>query len=181
MDVGQAKTRFFKRDSTQADKLTLHAHKEREFWLWCSSWAMFLQSPEDLGYDGSEYQLPELRVHWHELPTDHSVATPERNGQRRLLSETTISVQTAAKERRRSLPARIERMVRIVNESTQVESPILRSEPGEGETADALKSKEEELSTLRAECNRLQRRVTLLEDSMNPQDVAEAIGDREDV
>lgn len=37
MDVSQAKTRFFKRDSTQADKLTLHAHKEEEFWLWVAS------------------------------------------------------------------------------------------------------------------------------------------------
>jgi hypothetical protein len=43
MDVGQAKTRFFKRDSTKADKLTLHPHKEREFWLWVASWAMFIQ------------------------------------------------------------------------------------------------------------------------------------------
>lgn len=29
MDIGQAKTRFFKRDSAKADKLTLHPHKER--------------------------------------------------------------------------------------------------------------------------------------------------------
>ena len=34
MDVSQAKTRFFKRDSTKADNLTLHKHKAREFWLW---------------------------------------------------------------------------------------------------------------------------------------------------
>lgn len=43
MDVGQAKTRFFKRDSTKADVLTLHPHKESEFWLWVGSWALFLQ------------------------------------------------------------------------------------------------------------------------------------------
>src|SRR6185295_11124693 len=42
MDVGQAKTRFFKRDSTNADNLTLHAHKADEFWAWVASWAMFL-------------------------------------------------------------------------------------------------------------------------------------------
>jgi SNF2 family DNA or RNA helicase len=48
MDVGQAKTRFFKRDSTKADKLTLHPHMEAEFFLWCSSWALFLQKPSDL-------------------------------------------------------------------------------------------------------------------------------------
>ena len=48
MDVSAAKTRFFKRDSTKADHLTLHPHKEREFWLWIASWAMFLQRPSDI-------------------------------------------------------------------------------------------------------------------------------------
>ena len=48
MDIGQAKTRFFKRDSTKADKLTLHPHKEKEFWLWVSTWAIFLQHPSDI-------------------------------------------------------------------------------------------------------------------------------------
>ena len=48
MDVGQAKTRFFKRNSEKADQLILHPHKEREFWLWVSSWAVFLQRPSDL-------------------------------------------------------------------------------------------------------------------------------------
>lgn len=48
MDVGQAKTRFFRRDSEHADKLTLHEHKAREFWLWVSSWALFVQTPSDL-------------------------------------------------------------------------------------------------------------------------------------
>lgn len=47
MDVSQAKTRFFKRDSTKADKLTLHKHKEEEFWLWVASWALFVQKPSD--------------------------------------------------------------------------------------------------------------------------------------
>lgn len=48
MDIGQIKTRFFKRDSEKADNLTLHEHKKVEFWLWVSSWAMFLQLPSQL-------------------------------------------------------------------------------------------------------------------------------------
>lgn len=48
MDIGQAKTRFFKRNSEKADQLTIHPHKEKEFFLWCSTWAMFLQKPSDL-------------------------------------------------------------------------------------------------------------------------------------
>jgi DNA methylase len=48
MDVGAAKTRFFKRDSTKADVLTLHPHKEAEFWHWVATWAVFIQKPSDL-------------------------------------------------------------------------------------------------------------------------------------
>jgi hypothetical protein len=48
MDTGQALTRFFQRDSTKANNLTLYPHKTREFWLWLSTWAIFLQSPADI-------------------------------------------------------------------------------------------------------------------------------------
>jgi SNF2 family DNA or RNA helicase len=57
MDTGQALTRFFKRDSKKANNLTLHPHKEKEFWLWVSTWAMFLTKPSDLGYS-DEGDLP---------------------------------------------------------------------------------------------------------------------------
>lgn len=48
MDVGEGKTRFFKRDPAKADNLTLYEHKEKEFWTWISSWGVFLQRPSDL-------------------------------------------------------------------------------------------------------------------------------------
>ncbi len=116
MDVGQAKTRFFKRDSTKADVLTLHPHKEREFWLWVSTWAVFLQKPSDLGPEFSDegYELPGMDVHWHELPSDHSSAIPERGGQGRLLRNTAIGVTHAAHEKRDSLQARIVKAKEIV-------------------------------------------------------------------
>ncbi len=114
MDVGQAKTRFFKRDSTNADNLTLHAHKAQEFWHWVASWAIFVQKPSDLGHSDEGYDMPPLQVHWHELPSDHLEAEADRNGQHRLIENTALGVVNASKEKRRSLTARIERMVTIV-------------------------------------------------------------------
>jgi hypothetical protein len=35
MEVGQAKTRFFKRNSEKADKLTIHPHKKRVLAMGC--------------------------------------------------------------------------------------------------------------------------------------------------
>lgn len=57
MDTGQALTRFFQRDSTKANNLTLYPHKEEEFWLWVSTWGLFLSKPSDLGYDDTGYRI----------------------------------------------------------------------------------------------------------------------------
>ena len=115
MDVSQAKTRFFKRDSTKADNLTIHPHKEREFLLWVSGWGMFLQKPSDLGpqYSDEGYELPPMEVHWHELPTDHTNAGHETSGQGRLVRQSAIGVIHAAKEKRESLPDRIAKLMEL--------------------------------------------------------------------
>ncbi|RFC01361.1 DNA methylase N-4, partial [Klebsiella michiganensis] len=113
MDVGQAKTRFFKRNSEKADELTLHPHKEREFWLWVASWAIFVQKPSDLGHSAEGYALPELEIHWHELPDDHSDAGFDFHGQGLLLKEQALGVVEAAREKRDSLPRRIEKMMEL--------------------------------------------------------------------
>jgi len=119
MDVGQAKTRFFKRDSTKADVLTLHPHKEREFWLWVASWAMFIQKPSDLGYSDDGYLLPPLEVRWHELPAQSSTVVSERDGQGRLLHDTSLGVTAAAREKRESIPARITKLRELVGASRE--------------------------------------------------------------
>lgn len=113
-DVGQIKTRFFKRDSTKADKLTLHPHKEREFWLWLSTWALFLQRPSDLGYPDTGYELPPLDIRWHEVPTDHARAVPHsRTGQARLFKNASMGVREASSEKRESLDARLRKLLEI--------------------------------------------------------------------
>lgn len=116
MDTAGAKTRFFKRDSTKADKLTLHKHKEREFWLWVASWALFVQKPSDLGFSDEGYDLPPLDVRWHEVPSDHSQAGTERWGQVRMFCDTALGVTDASREKNRSLPARLNKMLELREE-----------------------------------------------------------------
>lgn len=111
MDVGQAKTRFFKRDPTKADKLSLHPHKEQEFWLWVASWALFVQKPSDLSCSDEGYTMPVLDVRWHEIPADHSTAGTDDRGQNLLFKQQAIGVVDSAREKRDSLPARIRKMM----------------------------------------------------------------------
>ena len=119
MDVSQAKTRFFKRDSTHADNLTLHSHKEEEFWLWVSSWALFVNKPSDItgnADDDNGYILPELDLRWHEIETDHSTLTVGRDGQLELFKHEALGLQQSAQEKRESLNARINKMLELRNE-----------------------------------------------------------------
>ena len=118
MDTGQSLTRFFQRDSTQANNLTLYPHKEREFWLWLNTWAVFLQSPADLGHDATGYDLPPLETHWHEVDATDDDDEPEweRDGQARIVRGVQLGLKEAATEKRRSLPARLDRLMQIVRE-----------------------------------------------------------------
>lgn len=114
MDTGQALTRWFKRDSTKANNLTLHPHKEREFWLWVASWALFLQRPSDLGYSDEGYDLPPMTVHYVEVKVDHSTAGFDRDGQAKLFRDAALGLQDAAREKRDTLPARVAATAEIV-------------------------------------------------------------------
>ncbi len=114
MDSGQALTRFFQRNSEKANDLTLYPHKEREFWLWLNSWAVFVQRPSDLGFSDEGYDLPELTVHYHEVESDHASAKTERNGQARMFRDASLGLPDAAGEKRSSLAARVAKAAEIL-------------------------------------------------------------------
>nr|WP_199736711.1 DNA methyltransferase [Fibrisoma montanum] len=114
MDRGQALTRFFERDSTTAGNLTLYAKREREFWLWMSSWACFITKPSDLGYDDAGYDLPELTVVPHLISFERAVSVDRKTGQSTFVPDSSKSLTDAAKEKRESMPHRIEKMAELV-------------------------------------------------------------------
>lgn len=118
MDTGQALTRFFQRDSTKANNLKLYPNMEDEFWLWVSSWALFITKPSDLDPDYSDdgYDLPKLDVRWHELPV-HYGDTADRDGQMQLFQEAAEGLKEAAAVKRESIGAMVAKMQEIVNES----------------------------------------------------------------
>lgn len=118
MDTGQALTRFFQRDSTKANNLTLYPNMEDEFWMWVSSWALFITRPSDLNPDYSDegYDLPPLDVRWHELSITYG-DTADRDGQMQLFQEAAEGLKEAATVKRESIDARVAEMKRIVDES----------------------------------------------------------------
>ena len=115
MDTGQALTRFFQRNSTKAGDLTIHPHKEEEFWLWVSTWALFVSKPGDLGYANEGYDLPEMEVRYHEIKAGATEMTWDRDGQGRLTRNAAMSLQAAAQEKRESITARVQKAKEIVD------------------------------------------------------------------
>ncbi|MFN6266737.1 MAG: DNA methyltransferase [Alphaproteobacteria bacterium] len=119
MDTGQALTRFFQRDSEKAGNLTLYPHKEQEFWLWVSSWAVFVQKPSDLGYSDDGYDLPPLDVRYHEVPSDYSRAGTDRDGQALMFTDPAMGLSAAAGEKRDSMPGRVAVAAQLIAEAPE--------------------------------------------------------------
>lgn len=118
MDTGQALTRFFQRGSTKANNLTLYPNMEDEFWLWVSSWALFITKPSDLNpeYSDEGYALPPLKVNWHELPIKYGDSI-EKDGQMKLFNEAAAGLKEAAQVKRESIFRRVQKMKEIIDDS----------------------------------------------------------------
>lgn len=116
METGQALTRWFKRDSTKANNLTLHPHKVNEFKLWLASWAVFITKPSDLGFDDEGYALPDLHVAWDEVQTSMATDDTDRDGQGRLFRDSNLGVIQSAHEKRDTISERVNRAVEIVDQ-----------------------------------------------------------------
>ena len=119
MDTGQALTRFFQRDSTKANNLTLYPHKEKEFWLWVSSWALFYTKPSDINpkYSDKGYDLPKLIINKHRLITKDNCNSMDPDGQMKLFDDAATSLKDAAKIKKQSIKLRVAKMKEIIAES----------------------------------------------------------------
>lgn len=117
MDTGQALTRFFKRDSTKSNNLTLYPEREDEFWLWVSSWGLFLNKPSDLGYSNDGYSLPQIQLRWHMLK--HKGMEEQKSGQLSFTAQQAVSLSECAKEKRRTINERVQKAKEIVDAEPQ--------------------------------------------------------------
>lgn len=116
MSTGEALTRFFQRDSSQAGNLTLYPHMEKAFFAWLASWACFLQSPADLGYDATGYDLPPLTVEWHQVGVDHTQAWKQADswGQGQMFLDQATGLRELAETKRDTIAARLAKACELI-------------------------------------------------------------------
>jgi hypothetical protein len=83
-------------------------HAEVPFWRWVCSWARALKSPEDLGFDGSDFRLPELAIEQHVVESEY-VFPGE------LFPRIARTLKEQRFERRRSMEERCARVAELVD------------------------------------------------------------------
>lgn len=81
---------WFIHDSGDTAKWRLKGHAKEEYWKWVANWAVMMQNPSDLGYDGSKFVLPELHINQHTVITGKDqvkTLTELRNASRATMTE----------------------------------------------------------------------------------------------
>jgi DNA modification methylase len=113
---GHALTRFFQRDSQKAGNLKLYENKKDEFWKWVSTWAAFINTPADLGYDSTGYDLPELNIIEHCISYKLQYQPVDKWGVPILFKDTSKSLLEVSKEKRDSMPNRMNKVSEIIDQ-----------------------------------------------------------------
>lgn len=101
---------FFIHDGGDTAKWRLKGHGEVKFWEWLSTWAAVVRKPSDLGFDDSEYDLPELIMHEHIIESGDTL-----DGNLFALPANGLNEQRAAK--RASMDVRVSEVASLVNQS----------------------------------------------------------------
>lgn len=103
MTPAEMRSTFFIADSRgEFMRYRLKGHAKQAFYDWLASWAVACRTPDDLGFDGSAYQLPELTITDHLVVTgwaaDGELFTPRLEGitQRSEVRRSTLDARVAA-------------------------------------------------------------------------------------
>lgn len=113
---GHALTRFFQRDSTKAGNLKLYPNKAKEFWQWVSTWAAFINTPADLGYDDSGYNLPPIKVVEHRITYTTDQPQFDKFNRPLLLKQKAKGLKESSKETRETIEIRCNEALRVASE-----------------------------------------------------------------
>jgi len=62
--------RWFISDQTEMGRYRLKRYGEDAFWDWMASWSRCAETPDDLGFDGSRFVLPPMKIIRHKVAGD---------------------------------------------------------------------------------------------------------------
>ncbi len=98
---------YFVHDGGDTAKWRLKGHAEDEYWRWVATWASVVKNPQDIGFDGSRYELPELNI------ITHTVKMEAKQGQ--LFAVPVKDLSDRRNARKEGLRQRVEKCAEIAN------------------------------------------------------------------
>ena len=113
-DRGNILTKFFKRNPQKAGDLMLLESQKDDFWMWVSSWAVFINTPSDLGYENEGYDLPKLNVIEHRIENLSDEIIQNKFGDLILFKDNTKSLVDSSREKRDSMELRCNELEKIL-------------------------------------------------------------------
>lgn len=111
LDAQDMRSKWFVRDEGM-NNYRLKMHAKVDFYAWISSWACMITDPSDIGFDGSNFILPELNYVERHLHT-----TARDNG--KLFNDASINATNFNAELRFTKVERLAQVVDIVNSSKE--------------------------------------------------------------
>lgn len=160
----------------------LRGHARTAFYRWLTTWSMALNTPEDIGFDGSKYRLPPLTIR------EQVVASPfRRSGE--LFAAPLHGITDRIAVRRQTIAARVEAAVALaqqaegpcivwcgLNAEAEAMAQALGSEAINVQGADTLEQKEAGIAAfVRGEVRILISKARICGFGMNFQHAATAI------
>lgn len=97
---------FFVHDGSETSKWRLKGHAEDVFWQWLATFSVFVDNPNNIGYDIDGYNLPPINI--KEIIVDGDEPTTE-----------TLTLTERRQARKDSLKLRCEQAAQLVNSSDE--------------------------------------------------------------
>ena len=126
LDAQDMRSRWFVREEGM-NNYRLKGHAKKDFYEWVSSWAIMFENPADIGFEetGKLFVLPKLNYYQHEIET------APQDGM--LFSKGIVNATNFNQELRNTMQARLEEVVRIVDEHPNEQILIWIKQNVEGE------------------------------------------------
>lgn len=98
---------YFIHDGSKTSEWRLKRHGVEKFWRWVASWALFINTPSDIGHSDEGYILPPLNI------TEHVVESNSVPSGMLFNPGVNVSATTVHTEKRASLPERVAKVAEL--------------------------------------------------------------------
>lgn len=102
---------YFVHDGGETSKWRLRKHAEDTFWKYVSYWSMAIDNPSTLGFNGDDYNLPEIEYIEHIIGVENNTNT--------LFTDVAVSATDLHKDLKRTFEDRINKTIDLINSNNE--------------------------------------------------------------